>query len=142
MASELRVNTLKDASGNNSIATSFVAAGGARAYATVNAYQTTTGTTSSFNISSTTDDGTGLWDNAYTSNMSAAPYSVAMIGTGGGDTDYYIRGPHIRAGIHTNSTPSEMLTSGCGFVYRYASASTVGNYGYAFGSFQIFGDLA
>ena len=30
MASELRVNTLKDASGNNSIATSFVAGGSAR----------------------------------------------------------------------------------------------------------------
>ena len=31
MASELRVNTLKDASGNNSIATSFVASGSAKA---------------------------------------------------------------------------------------------------------------
>ena len=31
MASELRVNTLKDASGNNSIATSFVANGSAKA---------------------------------------------------------------------------------------------------------------
>ena len=30
MASELRVNTLKDASGNNSIATSFVAGGSAK----------------------------------------------------------------------------------------------------------------
>ena len=32
MASELRVNTLKDASGNNSIATSFVANGSAKAW--------------------------------------------------------------------------------------------------------------
>ena len=32
MASELRVNTLKDASGNNSIATSFVAGGSAKSY--------------------------------------------------------------------------------------------------------------
>ena len=32
MASELRVNTLKDASGNNSIATSFVASGSAKAW--------------------------------------------------------------------------------------------------------------
>jgi hypothetical protein len=32
MASELRVNTLKDASGNNSIATSFVAGGSAKAW--------------------------------------------------------------------------------------------------------------
>ena len=32
MASELRVNTLKDASGNNSIATSFVAGGSAKTW--------------------------------------------------------------------------------------------------------------
>ena len=32
MASELRVNTLKDAAGNNSIATSFVAGGSAKAW--------------------------------------------------------------------------------------------------------------
>ena len=33
MASELRVNTLKDAAGNNSVATSFVASGSAKAWA-------------------------------------------------------------------------------------------------------------
>ena len=32
MASELRVNTLKDANGNNSVATSFVAGGSAKAW--------------------------------------------------------------------------------------------------------------
>ena len=32
MASELRVNTLKDAAGNNSVATSFVAGGSAKAW--------------------------------------------------------------------------------------------------------------
>ena len=32
MASELRVNTLKDANGNNSIATSFVAGGSAKVW--------------------------------------------------------------------------------------------------------------
>ena len=36
MASELRVNTLKDASGNNSIATSFVAQGSAKAWVNFN----------------------------------------------------------------------------------------------------------
>ena len=58
MASELRVNTLKDAAGNNSIATSFVASGSAKAWATVNQ----TGTMAfldSFNCASLSDDGTG-----------------------------------------------------------------------------------
>ena len=36
MASELRVNTLKDASGNNSIATSFVAGGSSKSWMLLN----------------------------------------------------------------------------------------------------------
>ena len=36
MASELRVNTLKDAAGNNSIATSFVAGGSAKTWVNFN----------------------------------------------------------------------------------------------------------
>ena len=54
MASELRVNTLKDASGNNSIATSFVASGSAKAWSHLNG----TGTPAfddSFNHASITD---------------------------------------------------------------------------------------
>ena len=42
MASELRVNTLKDAAGNNSIATSFVAGGSAKAWATLLQLDTST----------------------------------------------------------------------------------------------------
>ena len=36
MASELRVNTLKDAAGNNSVATSVVASGSAKAWVNFN----------------------------------------------------------------------------------------------------------
>ena len=68
--STVKVNTLTGVSTAGSIAvtgegnstTTNLQNGLAKAYATVNAYQTTTGTTSSFNISSTTDDGTGLWE--------------------------------------------------------------------------------
>ena len=114
----------------------------AKAYATVDAYQTTTGTTSSFNISSTTDDGNGLWDNAYTNNMSADLYSVAQIGTAGADSDVHTRMLHVRTTIHTDPNPATMLTSGCGFAMRWNTASSAGTYGYAFSSFLIFGDLA
>ena len=126
-----------------SLDTQFVVKGSSKAYATIDAYQTTTGTTTSFNISSTTDDGAGLWDCSFTNSMSAATYSAAIVGTGGQDTEQLLRIPHVRAGVHTNSSPSEMLTSKCGFVYRYLTSSgTIGNYGYAYSSFTIHGDLA
>ena len=57
MASELRVNTLKDAAGNNSIATSFVAGGSAKAWAeTASDGASILG---SFGFSSITDTATG-----------------------------------------------------------------------------------
>lgn len=111
----------------------------AKAYATIDAYQATTGTTSSFNISSTTDDGIGLWDNAFTNNMNSTPYTLAQIGTGGLDSETYVRVLHVRGTAHTEPTPSSMLTSGVGLKYVFTLPAI---YGYAFGSFQVFGDLA
>jgi hypothetical protein len=58
MASELRVNTLKDASGNNSVAVSTVFNGSAKVYAERTA-AATPATISSFNVASMTDTGTG-----------------------------------------------------------------------------------
>ena len=71
MASELRVNTLKDAAGNNSIATSFVAGGSAKSNLNFNG----TGTIAvrgSFNVSSITDRGTGQFTHTFTNSMSSA----------------------------------------------------------------------
>ena len=76
MASELRVNTLKDASGNNSVATSTVAQGSAKAWADVSSV---TAVGDSLNISSLTDDGGNAPNDytiAYTNNMSSANFSV------------------------------------------------------------------
>jgi hypothetical protein len=72
MASELRVNTLKDASGNNSIATSFVAGGSAKCWAISNAGAAAS---DSFNLASTTDNGTGDYTFAISSDMGSANYS-------------------------------------------------------------------
>ena len=61
MASELRVNTLKDANGNNSIGLSYVSEGSAKAWYVFDGGRTT-GTTSiedDFNIASLVDNGTG-----------------------------------------------------------------------------------
>ena len=74
MASELRVNTLKDASGNNSIATSFVAGGSAKAWAHIAAGGASL--PDSFNSSSIDDDGAGEYGLNFTSAMGSANYSA------------------------------------------------------------------
>jgi len=74
MASELRVDTLKDASGANSIGLSYVANGSAKAWINLNGTGTIS-TNDSFNISSTNDDGTGDYTSTYTSAMSNSNYT-------------------------------------------------------------------
>jgi hypothetical protein len=75
MASELRVNTLKDAAGNNSIATSFVAGGSAKVWVAFDGTASGATVRDSFNVASTDDDGTGLYGVNFTSAMSSANYS-------------------------------------------------------------------
>ena len=88
MASELRVNTLKDASGNNSVATSTVAEGSAKGWVNFNGTATFNGSDDeirdSFNITSTVDQGSGDYDFGYTTNMSNENYAVAGIANGSG----------------------------------------------------------
>ena len=75
MASELRVNTLKDASGNNSIATSFVANGSVKMWSNVQTDQSTQD--DSFNVSSVSDQGTGKSRRNLTNAFSANPFNNA-----------------------------------------------------------------
>jgi len=65
MASELRVNTLKDASGNNSVATSVVANGSAKAWWSSN----DTTLKDSYNIASVTDVAASDYGFNFTANM-------------------------------------------------------------------------
>ena len=81
MASELRVNTLKDASGNNSVATSVVFNGTAKAWSNLDG----TGTIAlldSFNIASITDHGTGTYTETFSNSFANAYYAM-------GSTCYY-----------------------------------------------------
>ena len=75
MASILRVNTITDASSNNSIATSVLFNGSAKAWNNVT--QGTSAIQDSYNISSISDDATGRYTQNYTSNMSNALFSVS-----------------------------------------------------------------
>ena len=68
MASILRVNTLTDASSNNSIATSFIFGGTGKSWINMNG-ESTISTRDSFNVSSIADRGTGLYTQNFTSNM-------------------------------------------------------------------------
>ena len=74
MASELRVNTLKDASGNNSIGMSYVAEGSAKAWVRYNG----TGTAAindSFNTASIVDNATGDYTFAFSSSMNNSNFA-------------------------------------------------------------------
>ena len=74
MASELRVNTLKDASGNNSVATSVVASGSAKAWVNFNG-SGTVAIRDSENVSSILDEGSGDYTINFTNSMSNANYN-------------------------------------------------------------------
>ena len=76
MASELRVNTLKDAAGNNSIATSFVASGSAKVWHHYN-QSGTLATVDSLNVSSAADGGVGITRTVYTNALANVGYAVS-----------------------------------------------------------------
>ncbi len=92
MASELRVNTLKDASGNNSIATSFVAGGSAKVHVLSNAGAAAS---ASLNVSGMTDNGTGDYTTSFSNAFGSANYaSCAVPSRGLGDSS-------LSANVHT-----------------------------------------
>ena len=78
MASILRVNTLTDASSNNSIATSVLFNGSNKAWINLNG-TSTIANRDSYNISGITDNGTGDYTETFTSSMSNANYSPACV---------------------------------------------------------------
>jgi len=89
MASELRVNTLKDAAGNNSVATSFVAGGSAKMWLNMNG-QGTIASRDSLNVSGLTDNATGNYTYALSSSMSDANYANTAMGNEGNAGDIMI----------------------------------------------------
>ena len=89
MASELRVNTLKDASGNNSVATSFVANGSAKAWINFDGTASDAAARGSLNLASMTDSGTGIYvcnlTSAFANTNDCAATSSASASTSGSD---------------------------------------------------------
>ena len=90
MASELRVNTLKDASGNNSVATSVVFSGTPKSW--VNFDQDNASSTveirQSFNTSGIVDNGAGNSRINYSSNFNYADYGIGCAFNRTGTDDF------------------------------------------------------
>ena len=85
MASELRVDTLKDSSGNNSVGMAYVSGGSAKAWVHFNASTGAPVTQDSFNLASITDSGVGIFQPTYSSALANDDYSfVAITGTSAG----------------------------------------------------------
>ena len=126
MASILRVNTLTDASSNNSIATSFVAGGSAKAWALLDLDNSTPANFDSLNLGSVTDNGTADMTQNFTSNMGSVNYAHAgfpmtqaatvQARTVGGHTDF----PTSSAVRHQYGYPSS--TGGNGTNYEDTQA--------------------
>tara|TARA_Y100000004_G_scaffold177058_1_gene218246 strand:- start:768 stop:1181 length:414 start_codon:yes stop_codon:yes gene_type:complete len=137
MASELRVNTLKDASGNNSIDMSFVAEGSAKAWTNFNG----TGTIAhrdSFNCGSLTDQGTGEYDISFTTNMGNANYCPTANTNGNSNADNFSSATFVAIGT-SNSSMTGNSTSGTS-LGSYVSGS---GYADAILNFvSVHGDLA
>tara|TARA_R100001460_G_scaffold59661_2_gene99531 strand:- start:1144 stop:1536 length:393 start_codon:yes stop_codon:yes gene_type:complete len=85
MASELRVNTLKDASGNNSIAMQYVANGSAKAWVHFRTFDNPPNPDDSFGVSGLTDNATEVEVNL-TSAMSNL-FFCPVAGGGGTSTN-------------------------------------------------------
>lgn len=106
MASELRVNTLKDASGNNSIATSFVAGGSAKSWSNFNGTDDTI--RDSLNVATLTDRGSGLWTLSVTSSFGNDDYS----GSGSAADSYPDADARNRMILNMPNSASEIYING------------------------------
>ena len=133
MASELRVNTLKDASGNNSVATSFVASGSAKAWINFNG-QSTPAARDSFNIASLTDNGTGDYTLVLTSSMGNVNYSCS----GNNYGDYIVAANSRQFGSKTKATGSLRTAAG----YDHSTNGGLTYYDSAGNDVHFMGDLA
>ena len=134
MASELRVNTLKDASGNNSVATSVIAEGTVKAYGMIDGTGTVNLITS-FNGSGVTDNGTGDYTFNLTNSMSNSTY-MFMIDSHNSATGHSERGATKYDGGQTAGSFR--------FTVGYASNTSGGGtqYDEDFNPITLMGDLA
>ena len=136
MASELRVNTLKDASGNNSIATSFVFGGTIKLWSQFSGISASL--KDSFNVSTLTDNATGRFTNNFTTNMGSANYCVTAAASyssqSGGNTSMSAEHDDSDYGRTTSA-----ITTECAYDSSSADRTL---YDYGDQNVKVAGDLA
>ena len=114
MASELRVNTLKDAAGNNSIAMTYVAEGSAKAWQSITASGGTPSFNDSFNTSSIVDNDVGRHTLNFSNSFSSVNYAVTgccqRTGTGQTNDSGEFRIGDLTTGTEAFSTANEGQT--------------------------------
>ena len=128
MASILRVNTITDASSNNSIATSFVAGGSAKSHITFDSETGSVSTKVSLNASSLTDNAEG----DFTHNLPSAFASNTKFTLSSSGTDGY--------NFITNLYTSGTITSSAIGIQTRTGSSTLNDTTY--GMFVFHGELA
>ena len=135
MASELRVDTLKDSSGNNSVGMAYVSGGSAKAW--IYCANQATSIINSFNISSLDDDGTADAGANLSSAMDSADY-VTTIGSqtfnNSGNAGASVR----NASITSKSASTVELSGG----YTNSGGLWVAYEGAAYFNLIVQGDLA
>ena len=103
----LKVGTITDTSGNNSSTTAQIAQGRAKAWIKFN--QNTGSISDSFNVSSVTDNGTGLFDVNFTTNMASTKYVTVT-----GLTAYYGFGTtDLRYPVHVDDQETNLVKTRC-----------------------------
>lgn len=128
MASELRVDTLKDSAGNNSVGMSYVSNGSAKAWVSFNG----TGTIAildSFSVASISDHGTGQYSVTMSNALSNANYSLGTaVGDGTGQNNRSISTGQGSAPTTTNyRLTSITASSGAIDDCAYLSSNVMGD---------------
>ena len=134
MASILRVDTLTDASSNNSIATSFVSSGSCKFWMAVSSNHGSLD--DSFNCASITDVTTGQLAGNFTSNMGNTNYvqNSEMMAGFAGAVNYARWSPHTESGNRS--------TSQCRGTAGYEEDATSAFEDFPNAQFTVHGDLA
>ena len=142
MASELRVDTLKDSSGSNSVGMAYVAGGSSKAWVNFNG----TGTIAardSLNLSSLTDNAAGDYTVTFSSalgNTNYAPTGMQQIGIT--STDAALTSVMIRTNTNASGTATTMTTTANRIVTKYVSTSNLNENDSAIVTYKTDGDLA
>jgi len=133
MASELRVTTLKDASGNNSVAMEYVANGSAKSWVNFNGGGTPS-IRNSLNTSSLTDVELARYETNFASSFNAADYTqVGAVGNAGfGNTTH----------IATRGYTTTVTTSLSGIAAYYNQSATTNVQEQTYTAVLYHGDLA